>query len=292
MKKIYTKSVFEFNKKTGQYELNHAESEYHFVNDDYPIVQMKGGGKGNNNVTIQRSDPWAPLQPYLKQAFGDASDAFLNQPQKVAPFSQDTQAGFGLARKLATEGSLLDASATGSLDKTLRGDFLYGGDGFNKAMDAAKHTILPEVDSVFEKSGRSGSGLAATAKTQALSDAFAKQYGQERQNQMEAARLAPVVRGMRYADADVLSKIGGLQEAKTQEGMDARKNAIMNFFKTISGASGGAGTSTTTGPGDSGMTGLLRYLAGAGGGALAGFGFGGPFGALAGGGLGLLGALR
>lgn len=287
MKKIYTKSVFEFNKNTGKYELNQDESEYHLVPDDYPVAQMKGGG---GQRTVQRNDPWGPLQPYLKQAFGAASDAFLNQPSQVAPFSQDTQNAFDIIRQKAASGSPLDQASSDALEKTLRGDYLYGGEGFNKAMEAAKNTIIPETNSVFERAGRGGSGLADTAKASALSDAFAKQYGQERQNQLEATKLAPIVRGMRYADADILSKIGGLQESKNQQGLDARKQSIMDFFKTISGA-GNYGTTTTT-SGDNGLTGLLRYLTGAGGGALAGFGYGGPYGALAGGGLGLLGALR
>jgi hypothetical protein len=72
---------------------------------------------------------------------------------------------------------------------TLNGDYLYGGQGFNAAVDAAGRKIIPQVQSAFEKSGRTNSGLAQTAMTQALSDSFAQQYGQERQNQLQAAQL-------------------------------------------------------------------------------------------------------
>ena len=265
MKKIYTKSVFEFNPKTGLYEVNENDSHYHYISDDAPIAEMKGG---SSQGQVQNTAPWQPQQKYLLDAFNQAQQAFGSDNPTLQAAQQDE-----LAR--ATNGSPVNAAASGMLQKTLNGDYLYGGSGFNAALDAAKNSIIPEVNSQFEKYGRGGSGLNATAETSAIGDAFAKQYGQERENQMRAGAMAPTIANQDYVDLAARTDVG-----------NSRRNAIMEYLKAIGGGYG----SQVNQP-DQGLSGWLRMLAGAGGGALMGTTFG-PWGAAAGGGLGLLGSLR
>jgi len=75
-----------------------------------------------------------------------------------------------------------------TLESTARGDFLYGGEGFNAAVDAASRAAMPGINTTFAMggSGAVDGGLAQAARTQAVADAFARQYGQERANQIAA----------------------------------------------------------------------------------------------------------
>jgi len=245
MKKIYTRSVFKFDESTGQYALDHNESEFHLVADDYPVALMKGG---DQTTQVTKTAPWEGQQPYITKGFQGAQDAFLGDL-----------------------GNAPEGAANDMLNATLRGDYLTGGEGFNKALDAAKNKIIPEVQSGFASRGRSGSGLAGTAEAGAIGDSFSKLYEQERQNQLKAGQLA-------------------------QTSMNPRQRALMAYMQTIGGNYGG--TTTTSEP-NKGLSGWARYLAGAGGGALSGAsigsavpGIGTGIGAGVGGLLGLLGAYQ
>ena len=285
MKKIYTKSVFEFDKKTRKYVVNEKESEFHYVPDDAPIAQMKGGG--DKPTQVNKTDPWGPQANYLKRGFGQAQSAFLDNPPPDMTFSPETlEAQQGILNLSRGDNNLYSADRD-MLEKTIRGDYLTGGEGFNKAIDAAKSSIIPSVDSNFASRGRSGSGLAAEAKTSAIGDAFAKQYETERGHQLEAGRMAPAIDQMKYAGVDRIAGVGRQKEALTEANTTARQQRIMDYMKTIGGNYGG--TQSQYDP-KTGLEGWKRYLAGAAGGGLTGFMYGGPWGAAAGAGLGLLGA--
>lgn len=300
MRKIWTKSVFEFNAKTQKYELNENESQSHYIPDDMPIAHMKGGG--GSTTTVQNTAPWTGQQPYLMEGFQNAENAFLrDQPPayyigpEISPNSATTEQAQSLQRARALAGSPLNGSTTGMLNNTLNGNYLFGGKGFDEALAAASRKINPMVDSPFERGGRAGSGLAATARQQATSDSFANLYNNERERQMGAAQLAPGAANMDYNDISKLADVGGAEDRLNQERINAdknrwdyyansRRNSVADFIKLIQGNYGQSSSSTTP---DGGLTGWKRYLAGAGSGALMGSSMG-PAGAAAGGALGLL----
>ena len=74
---------------------------------------------------------------------------------------------------------------------TARGDYLYGGPGFNEAVAAAQRAGTPGIISQFGGAGRDQNFLGKSALAQVFSDAFANQYGQERGRQLNAAQLLP-----------------------------------------------------------------------------------------------------
>lgn len=206
------------------------------------------------------------------QQHGTAGGGTGAAPSSVIPFSPETQ------QALATQTQMAQSSPVASnLDATLRGDYLYGGPGFNAAYQAAANKITPQVNSMFGAAGRSGSGLAQTAMAGALGDAFAGQYGQERGRQMQALGLAPSVR---YSDVDRLSQVGGMREGLQREYAMEPWDRLGRFGSMIQGNYGGTSTSTTP---------MYRNrAAGALGGAAAGFQMGGFVPAAIGGLLGYL----
>jgi hypothetical protein len=88
-----------------------------------------------------------------------------------------------------------------------RGDYLYGGEGFNNALQAAMDQIQPQVQSRFGLAGPGGStsGLAQAAMNQGTSNAFAGLYNQNLNRQMGAANT---LTGQSLTGANALGSFG------------------------------------------------------------------------------------
>ncbi len=231
------------------------------------------GGQPNEQTQTTNNAPWAAQQPYLTHGFAEQRRLYDNGPSTVIPFSQQTEQALQMQQQRA-----MNSPAQGQLDATMRGDYLYGGPGFNAAYGAAADQIMPSVQSMFSRAGRTGSGLAQGEMTKQLGNAFAGLYGQERNNQMQAMAMSPQIG---YADADRLASVGAQREQLLQDQAMEPYQRLQQYQQGISGNYGG--TQTTTQP-------LHRNrLGGAIGGATAGAAFG-PWGAGIGGILGLLGS--
>src|SRR5690606_10633621 len=146
--------------------------------------------------------------------------------------------------------SFLDPAAFGALQSTAAGDFLFGGQGFREAVDAAVRAAQPHILSTFGGAGRGTGGLAQTAIAQAASDAFAAQFGQERARQLQAAsalsglaeaerarqrQAAALLPSMAFADTDALLRLGTIQQQQAQRELDAPITALERLL-TLSGA--------------------------------------------------------
>lgn len=83
--------------------------------------------------------------------------------------------------------SEIPQEAEDALRATAGGDFLFGGQGFDQAVGAAQRAATPGIISGF--GGRAGSGLARHAVEQSAIDAFARQFGAERGNQLGASQF-------------------------------------------------------------------------------------------------------
>lgn len=282
MRKIYTKSVFEYNPSTGRYEVNENESRYHYIDDQIPMTEMKGGGsrKPAPPQVVAATQPWQPQQPYLTGGYKAAQDAYLNQ-QPDFSFSPETEQAFGMITDRARAGSPLNTAGSDYLQRELGGDYLYGGQGFDAAYNAARNKIIPDVQSQFEKYGRSSGGLARVAETGALGDAFAKQYETERALQQDALRFAPQFANAPYEDAAKLASVGLARETQRNAPLDARREAVKAYLDSISGKQG----ETKTVPGSNMPAWLRTYLASTSGfikGGIAGASTGNPYAAVGG----------
>jgi hypothetical protein len=165
------------------------------------------------------------VQPHQLKLYGKAT---RSQPREyfpwstVTPQSQETLGALDLQSQRALYGSPVESAAQNELASTLRGDYLHGGPGFNRAFEAARNKITPMVQSQFEQAGRFGGGLAQEAETGALGDAFAGLYGQERQRQLAAQGFAPTISGLDYRNIGALSEVGAQREAFDREKLSAQ----------------------------------------------------------------------
>lgn len=228
--------------------------------------ESSGGGYAGGSptqTTIQKSDPWEGQQPYLKKGFEQAETRMLNYNptyfpgSTVVPYSPETVMAMNLTKQRALSGSPVTSAATDELTKTLSGDYLYGGDGFNAAVQAATNKAIPGINSQFALAGRYGSGLNQEAQTRAIADAFADQYGAERTNQQRAMMFAPQVAASEYDDYGKLAAVGAQNEAFQQEqladqvarhdfGQSVKQRQLQEYMNLINGNYGS--NTTTTGP--------------------------------------------
>jgi hypothetical protein len=259
MKKIHTKIEYQYNKDTDSYDL--INDEYYYFNGQVAEAKGEAPEQPSTTTTVQKSDPWEEQKPYLTMGFKEAEKELWKTPQyypgqTVVPYSPETETALNMQTGRALNGSPIQFAANDELTKTLSGNYLYGGQGFNEAVDAATNKILPTVNSAFEKAGRTGSGLAATAQTQAIADAFANQYGQERQNMQRGMLFAPQVASMDYQDISKLAEVGAQRETLDQQkiademtrynyGQNIRKSQLMDYLGMIQGNYGGTSSSSS-----------------------------------------------
>ncbi len=198
-----------------------------------------GTSPSDTSTTTNDIPDWQ--KPYVEDYMAQAKQLQNNQPTYMP--SQGTTQGIGALGAIAGQDTLGQNAAT-NLNSTLNGDYLYGGEGFNAAFDAAKRKIMPSIGAAFTKAGQYGDSSGRDlAQTQALGDIFASQYAQERSNQMNAAQLAPSVASAQYMPAQQTLAAGSLQDQIARQPYLDKWNAL-NQYKGATGGSYGNQSST------------------------------------------------
>lgn len=142
--------------------------------------------------------PFDPAQEQGQQQTLDLAEAIQSGPLLQAgqgavldiARGDEVEQFFPTVADRLTEQQQLPGTTRETLESTAEGDFLFGGDAFNEAVDASIRQAQPQIASTFAGQGGRGaidSGLAQTAMQQVASDAFARQFGQERARQQQAA---------------------------------------------------------------------------------------------------------
>lgn len=282
--KIYTKLVYEWDSEKQGFCL--VSSEHY----DYegPIAKcgggMGGGGGGSSGTQTQKMEPWDAQKPYLERGFSEAAKLFLDStPQQypgntVVPYSPERETALQLQTLRALEGSPVQNAANWQVTNTLGDNYLYGNPGFNAAFESSARKIIPMVESKFENSGRTSSGLARVGVAQALADSNADLYNQERDRSLKAALVTPQLTANDYDDFDRLGAVGDARESLSQEKIadekgrfdydqNIRRAMLAQYMNLINGNYGGTTTTTgstsTAGRGFSGLGALGGALSGA-----------------------------
>jgi hypothetical protein len=282
------------------------------VSSAFDLSRSTGGGVSNafDRNRTKNLPAVMPAMPVGPRAVGILPEAErLYNQSNATPFNADELAGMEAMRSrgnrdyglINTGLNTLNSAARGDflpqsgyLDSVVRGDYL----GQQNFMDAYGEGILNDVNSRFAKANRTGSGYAAQSAAKGLTQAAAPLYAQERalqqqaglaqqealmqgrQMQQQAAMATPGFQSAQYGlldtDTQALLQAGAMQRNRPYEN-------LQNYANIVLPSANQGGSSSTATPLYS------NPAAGALGGALGGFMMGGPFGALLGGGLGLLG---
>lgn len=280
---------------------------------------MSGGKKQATTNTTQQSNPWAPLEPYLKDIFSRGQVA-LDQTPKTGDLTyagpnqdQLTAADWirGAAGQLGTGSDILRNEGL----KTISGEYLNPetnpwlaktgsiiADTANRNLTQGVLPALADQAILGGAYGGSGygvsQGLAAGESQRGVADALTGMYGQnyqlERDRQLQGGNLLNQANELALAPGTVLGGLGDMIQGWDQSRLDANIAAPWNGldrFAAILGLGTPYGSSTSnTVQTPAGRSGFGSFLGGAAGGASAGSAFG-PWGAGIGGLLGGLGGL-
>lgn len=172
------------SKQTGTKTVTHKTDIPSFLQ---PITRQSAGAQGRALTALEDllGQGFSPLEQQAQQIMierGLGSGGFI--PTAQEQFLRTAQ---GVPVDSFAPDFSIDPTAREALQQTAQGDFLFGGQGFNEAVDAAVRRVQPNILSTFGAAGRGTGGLAQQAIAQATSDAFANLFGQERQRQLGAA---------------------------------------------------------------------------------------------------------
>ena len=273
---------------------------------------------GGDQTTTQRTEPYAPAEPFLQDILGEAQNIYRSGVGRefypgstVVPFAEQTQQALNLQQAAALEQAA--PSALQQQAATTFGNFASGA-GQNQYLDDIRSGITSDVmgniATQFGGMGRTGTSpmaqqAAARGITQAYAPIAAELSQAERSRQLAAAgQLSPLQQQMdarRFGGIGQLSGIGGAYEdlsrrqlqdqiARFQFGQQAPMSALQQYAGLVSPIGSGFPTSLTNAPSNRPGT-----LGGAFGGAVAGSAlpasFLGGYGTMIGAGLGGLGLI-
>ena len=273
---------------------------------------------GGNQTTTQRTEPYAPAEPFLQDILGEAQNIYRSgigrqffPGSTVVPFATQTQSALDLGQAAALEQA--GPSQLMNLAGSTISDFASGA-GQNQYLDQIRSGITSDVmgniATQFGGMGRTGTSpqaqqAAARGITQAYAPIAANLSQQERSRQLAAAGQLPSLQqqmdARRFGGIGQLSGIGGAYEdlarrqlqdqiARFQFGQQAPMSALQQYAGLVSPIGSGFPTSLTNAPSNRPGT-----LGGAFGGAVAGSAlpetFLGGYGTMIGAGLGGLGLI-
>ena len=273
---------------------------------------------GGSQTTTQRTEPYAPAEPFLQDILGEAQNIYRSgigrqffPGSTVVPFATQTQSALDLGQAAALEQA--GPSQLMNLAGSTISDFASGA-GQNQYLDQIRSGITSDVmgniATQFGGMGRTGTSpqaqqAAARGITQAYAPIAANLSQAERSRQLAAAGQLPSLQqqmdARRFGGIGQLSGIGGAYEdlarrqlqdqiARFQFGQQAPMSALQQYAGLVSPIGSGFPTSLTNAPSNRPGT-----LGGAFGGAVAGSAlpasFLGGYGTMIGAGLGGLGLI-
>ena len=272
---------------------------------------------GGNQTTIQRTEPYAPAEPYLKDILGEAENIYRSgvgrqffPSSTVVPFAQQTQQALNLQQAQALEQAqnsqlLNQAASTFSqfAGSPAQNQYLQG------IRQGITSDVMGAIQNEFGGVGRTGtSPMAQQAAARGITQAYAPIAAQlsqtERARQLQAASQLPgLQQGMDLRRQQAIGQLGGVgsayenlaqrqledQIARFQFGQQAPMGALQQYAGLISPIASGLPSQYQTAPSQQAST-----LGGAFGGGVAGSALHssmGPAGPIAGALLGGLGYL-
>ena len=273
---------------------------------------------GGSQTTTQRTEPYAPAEPFLQDILGEAQNIYRSGAGRqffpgstVVPFATQTQSALDLGQAAALEQA--GPSQLMNLAGSTISDFASGA-GQNQYLDQIRSGITSDVmgniATQFGGMGRTGTSpmaqqAAARGITQAYAPIASQLSQQERTRQLAAAGQLPSLQqqmdARRFGGIGQLSGVGGAYEnlaqrqlqdqiARFQFGQQAPGQALSQYAGLVSPIGSGFPTQYATAP--SNQPGTLASAFGGGlMGAAAPASFLGGYGPAIGAGLGALGFL-
>jgi len=271
------------------------------------------GPTTQTTTTKQENAPWGPAQPFFKDLYQKAQDAFnatngqFYQGQTLAAPTQAQQDAVGQVKALAPQ---LSAGADPLQELALsqiRGDWLspdtnpYIGQVANAAIDPLQQRLNQNLLAVKDQSiarGAYGGARQDIQENQALDDftksagnitsgIYAQNYANERGIMQNSGQLLELANALRMAGPTALANAGDVEQGWNQASLDDAKNrwfeelqskwgGMSELANILSAGGFSSGTGTTTTPATNPLVTMLKgALGGASTGASLASGIGG-----------------
>ena len=235
-------------------------------------------GGGGTQTTVQKSDPWLPAQPYLKDALADAGDLYDAGGFHIQPYPNQRLAGFGdvslLGQGATVQQALQGAPLVGQASDTLAGmmDYDYQSGLLDNVKSNALDQAIPAAVAQFAGAGMGNSGMAMDTVGRAAVDAIAPyEYGAHENTlarMMGAASMAPDIEQAGYMPGQMLQGVGLLRDQMGQqeidslmqayyEGQNVDQQALQNYSNLLMGYGGQGGTQVGETTQESGPMGMI-----------------------------------
>lgn len=195
-------------------------------------------GSSSKSRTTENVNPGA-ADPYVRAGLDQAKNLLGQGAPKY--YGGDTVANLNPVQQLALQGTVMRSAqgtpdttrqASDALSQTLSGQFLNPNNPYTQQVTrGVLDTVIPRVQSMFTAAGRTGSNANMETLTKSATDAVApylfNQYGQERQNQVNATMQAPAFdQGATQNDLaryQAMLGAGSIYQGQTQQEIDADK---------------------------------------------------------------------
>jgi hypothetical protein len=192
-------------------------------------------GKPELQQIQNQQSPWISQQGYLKNLFSRADDIY-GQNRSQSPFMTQAQ---NMVVQRANNPNSLTGQSEQVLGDTLSGKYLnpntnpFFSSAVNDSLGLAKSQVLGLYGGAAGQNiGNSGfqEHLARTLG-QLATNAYADQYGQERQNQLNATNMAPE---LDYARANALFNVGQQQQSFPWDQLARYQAAVTGNYGGVS----------------------------------------------------------
>jgi hypothetical protein len=198
---------------------------------------LGGSSPSGSTTTVQKSDPWSGVSPYLSDIFQRADSLSLN-PNTIAPQSAATKQAIQQQISDSTNPNGLVSQAQGAIKPYLSGDFLSM--DHNPAIQAAVDAARRTVNTQFSGDNYGGSANREWL-TKAATQAAAPMFTDQQNKQMAAISAAP---GLQVANTNLLANAGNTQDIRSQTELMAPWDVLSRYLSAVSGQPGGTASNT------------------------------------------------
>jgi hypothetical protein len=227
-----------------------------------------GGGGGGGGTSVQTTAPWTPLQQPLQDIIKKAGELYgagsftpkVEPFDTVSPFTPEQLQSQAMGTARATNGSPLNAAASGYVNDVLGGKYLDS-NPYNAALASRTGSMITDQ---LSRAGRYGGNNATTrGLTEGLAPILNQNYQTERGYQQAAAMMAPELANQDYVDINALNTIGTNRQNQAQTQLSdlarrfgiqstADQNALATYLGFLSGNPASVRTTTEPNTGPSG----------------------------------------
>ena len=188
-----------------------------------------GGGGGGSSTTV--SEIPAELKPLASRYTSEATKLFDTpyqgyEGQRYAGMNNLQNLGIGATAARAMGGDAAINAGYGNVLSTLQGDYLNPATNpyLQQNVQTAMNQAMGNINSQFNKPGAFGGtahqGVAANQLGNIAANMYGQNYGNERNNQLQAWNAAQTYGQNAYNDASQLMNVGQILQDEQQKGLD------------------------------------------------------------------------